>query len=396
MKNILLITPLYPIPSPDNQTTKVCHFFARDLRRIGCNVISVHFQHEYPWIWHLLIKLFGDKINHKLDGIFYAERLKRTEQYTMDGVPVYRVPVVKLLPGRFSKRSLIKFRNELKQILDSNDFVPDIIVGHMLSIEVIPFVNELYHTKTCLVSHGEPINIKRYPEYKCLIDSYDVWGFRSKAIQKKFENNYGCVSKKFICYSGIPEYFIKDVNHHNFLENTLNNFLYVGSLISRKHPVLLPVALSKVFPQGDFTLTYVGVGEEMENICTVVKKLKLEKNVRLLGRIPRENLLDKYDENECFIMISHNEAYGLVYLEAMSRGCIVVASRNEGIDGIIEDGVNGFLCEAGNSDDLALVIERIRLLKPSEKQEISDNAVKTTKRFTDENAAKLYLSNLEM
>ena len=42
-------------------------------------------------------------------------------------------------------------------------------------------------------------------------------------------------------------------------------------------------------------------------------------------------------------MISKNEAFGLVYLEAMLAGCIV-ASRN-GIDGIIIDGYNGFLCD---------------------------------------------------
>ena len=174
MKNILLITPLYPVPSSNNKSTQVCHFFARDWKKMGNNVISIHFQHEYPWAWHMLIKLFGKKINHKLDGIFYGDSLKKTQSYTMDGVPVYRMPVSKLLPGRFPRRSLRKFRKELKQILEENAFVPDVIVGHMLSIEVIPYVNEIYHTKTCMVSHGEPINKKRYPKYKQLIDSYDL------------------------------------------------------------------------------------------------------------------------------------------------------------------------------------------------------------------------------
>ena len=42
-------------------------------------------------------------------------------------------------------------------------------------------------------------------------------------------------------------------------------------------------------------------------------------------------------------MISQGEAFGLVYLEAMARGCITIASRGEGFDGIIKDGINGFL-----------------------------------------------------
>ena len=394
MKNILLISPLYPIPSSDNRTTQVCHFFARDWKRIGYNVISIHFQHEYPWAWHMLIKLFGNKINHRLDGIFYGDRLKKAEHYTMDGVHVYRMPVSKLFPGRFPKRSLKQFRKELKQILENNSFVPDLIVGHMLSIDVIPYINELYHAKTCMVSHGEPINKKRFPEYRQLIDSYDLWGFRSKAIQKNFENNCGSVRKSFICYSGIPEYYITDRNHHEFQES-LSRFLYVGTLISRKYPAVLPEALNVVYPQKDFSLTYVGDGEERLQINNLVEELDLSGNVKLLGKIPRENIVEKYDEAECFIMISRNEAYGLVYLEAMARGCIVIASRNEGIDGIVVDGVNGFLCNAGDVGELAEVIKYIKSLSTAEKQMISDNAIETAKRFTDEKAARLYLDNLE-
>ena len=56
--------------------------------------------------------------------------------------------------------------------------------------------------------------------------------------------------------------------------------------------------------------------------------------------------------SECFIMVSKNETFGLVYLEAMLQGCIVVASKNEGIDGIIIHGENGFLCNAGDVNEL--------------------------------------------
>lgn len=40
-------------------------------------------------------------------------------------------------------------------------------------------------------------------------------------------------------------------------------------------------------------------------------------------------------------MISRNETFGVVYLEAMAAGCITIASRNVGYDGIIVDRVNG-------------------------------------------------------
>ena len=58
----------------------------------------------------------------------------------------------------------------------------------------------------------------------------------------------------------------------------------------------------------------------------------------------REEVIRQMDNHDVFVMISRNETFGLVYLEAMARGCITIASRNEGFDGVIEHGVNGFLC----------------------------------------------------
>lgn len=94
------------------------------------------------------------------------------------------------------------------------------------------------------------------------------------------------------------------------------------------------------------------------------------------------------------IMISKGEAFGLVYLEAMSRGCITIASRCEGFDGVIVDGENGFLCEAGNGKELSEIIRRINSLSSAQKQTISDNAIRTAQNLTDSIAAKLYIDHV--
>ena len=93
-------------------------------------------------------------------------------------------------------------------------------------------------------------------------------------------------------------------------------------------------------------------------------------------------------------MISKGEVFGLVYLEAMSRGCITIASHNEGMEGIIEDGVNGFLCEAGNAEGLSCVIRRINSLSASEKQSISDRARAKAAELSDFNVAKYYIEKV--
>ena len=113
-----------------------------------------------------------------------------------------------------------------------------------------------------------------------------------------------------------------------------------------------------------------------------------------MGRISRYRIAEEYDKADCMVMISKGEAYGLVYLEAMARGCITIASKREGFDGVIIDGENGFLCEAGNSDELASIIKRINCISPERRQRISENAIATAKKLTDEKTAKLYIDDV--
>ena len=116
--------------------------------------------------------------------------------------------------------------------------------------------------------------------------------------------------------------------------------------------------------------------------------------VHLAGRVQRDLVTQYLDEADCFIMISRREAYGLVYLEAMARGCIAIASRNEGFDGIIRDGENGFLCEAGNAEELASIIRRINAMTAAERQAISENGMKTARRMTDYKMAEEYIGRV--
>ena len=64
------------------------------------------------------------------------------------------------------------------------------------------------------------------------------------------------------------------------------------------------------------------------------------------------------------------------------------------VDGIIEDGVNGFLCKQDDEEDLANVIRKITNLPKEKLNEISRNAQKTALDYTDSKVAARYLAEI--
>lgn len=400
MKNILLISTIYPRPE-GNIGTHVCHYFTREWIKMGYNVRVVHIQAVYPRFFYWFAKLAQKKIAAKTSAVIYTQREKKIAHYKMDNVPICRIPVFKPIPhGAFSRYSI---KNALKTIVDDNKsvgFAPDVIIGHFPNpqLELLYELKHFYpNTKTCEVLHlPEEINQLKSVYGKNLalyMDSVDIWGFRFKYLRELFSKKYEQPIQSFICYSGIPEsYLIRD---SRVVRDKVSEFVFVGEMIERKYPTKVLDALLHVYPNKDFHVNFIGDGDLKQSIQERVKREKLNGSVSVLGRIPRDNIKEKYDNADCFIMISKGEAYGLVYLEAMARGCITIASRNEGFDGVIVDGENGFLCKAGDIDELTSIVKHINTLTYAERQKISDNAIATARRLTDFKAAKMYIEDVK-
>ena len=84
----------------------------------------------------------------------------------------------------------------------------------------------------------------------------------------------------------------------------------------------------------------------------------------------------------------------MVYIEAMLQGCLVIASRGEGFDGIIIDGVNGFICEPGNEKMLAQIYKRIQKMSIEERNTIGQAAIDTAIHYSEREVAERYLNDI--
>jgi len=397
-KKILLLTTIYPASDLKYGTPSI-HYFTKEWVKMGYEVRVVHFQATYPKFFYFLASFFRDKIASLTGAVVFTEREEEDKHYVMDEVNIYRNPIFKWIPhGRYTRKSMMTQVKKIVAMNEKDNFQPSIIIGHFSNpqLKIVSELKKIYQARTCMIMHdiGKSI-IKTYKkEYKKLMKDIDIWGFRSKPIKRGFEKIFGVPKESFYCYSGIPESYILDVKNRSF-NGDLSTFVYVGEFIKRKFAISIIPAINEAYPLKNFKINFVGRGSELGKMKSITEALSLSKNISFLGHVPRDEIVTILDDADCMIMISKNEAFGLVYLEAMARGCITIGSLNEGIDGIINHGVNGFLCQAGSEKDLTRLILHINSLSSMKRLEISQNAIRTAKNLTDNMAAHKYISALD-
>ena len=130
----------------------------------------------------------------------------------------------------------------------------------------------------------------------------------------------------------------------NGVKKENKRIIFVGRLEKQKN-VLALVRAVKLIP--DAKLYIFGLGSLEEEIR---KETRGFDNIRLMGVVPHERLPYELNRSEIFILPSLYEGHPKALLEAMACGLPVIGSRVEGIKGLIEDGVNGLLCEPTPED----------------------------------------------
>ena len=110
----------------------------------------------------------------------------------------------------------------------------------------------------------------------------------------------------------------------------------------------------------------------------------------------RSEALAKMREADVFSLPSYAETFGLAYLEAMSQGAVAVGSRGEGIDGVIEDGENGYLLDAKDERGLTALLTRLWHMDGDEWDRVVENAHTTAGNMSRRAMAKKYLEDAVM
>jgi glycosyltransferase involved in cell wall biosynthesis len=141
----------------------------------------------------------------------------------------------------------------------------------------------------------------------------------------------------------------------------------VGRLVPRKGVAWF---VDSVIPCLDTSYIYLiaGDGPEYRRIQAILKRHHIRDRVFLLGRVSDEERDVIYNASDILIMPNITipddvEGFGIAAIEAGSCGLPVVASRIQGIQDAVIDGMTGYLVEERDTERFLKKIEKMDLIK---------------------------------
>ena len=246
------------------------------------------------------------------------------------------------------------------------DFHPDVVYGHTIIFggKLAPYFREKYHIPSVITTHGGDTDVSLKPQI-------------------------GTSTRSLRILNGFA------VSHLSDAEKIPHRIVQVGSLVPSKHygDTLRAVAcLRKSCP--DVTLVIVGGGVERARLETLCRELGLTDCAQFLGHLPNEEALAEMAKAEVFVMPSHPEGFGIVYLEAMASGCVTIGTEGEGIADVIRSGENGFLVPPNDPNAIVKGIDWC-LTHPEDAAAIAERGRKDALRLTWAHNAAQYIQLFE-
>lgn len=330
----------------------------------------------------------GVQVDVAVPYTFYDREVEQKE-WNHEGVPIkyvcyFKIPgtigfqkigyaLSKLLDKSFDIKSYDLIHadaalptGQAAMILSKKYGVPYVVHGHGLDV----FLD---------VSYKEKSNCNKIVEagievYK---NSNAVIGVSQKVIDNILLR-LDIKGKAYVAYNGvdIDTFFPSQHNNDKLVISV------IGNLIPLKGHQYLIDAVSRFNQEypGEVSVKIIGRGPLEEEIKNQVKELELSDIIEFMGYIPYEQVANELQKSDVFILPSYYEALGCVYLESMACGLPAVGCIHNGIDEIIQDGVNGYLVEEKSAQS---IYEKLILLRDKAvRKQIGRNARETVQHYT--------------
>lgn len=139
--------------------------------------------------------------------------------------------------------------------------------------------------------------------------------------------------------------------------------VFAGRHIPEKNPVAVVSAVAKARESiPELRVTIFGDGPERPGVLAAIAELELGDVVEAPGFVDATEVEDAIARALCLVLPSRREGYGLVVLEALSKGTpvVLVQGADNAATEFIEEGKNGFVAADASMEVLAEAVIKVR------------------------------------
>ncbi len=161
-------------------------------------------------------------------------------------------------------------------------------------------------------------------------------------------------------------------------EGEIQNWLSIGRLTEKKgHEDTINAFSQIVGKYPNQKLKIIGAGEQKQKLQKLIKALKMDKHIFLLGALPHEKVKKELFHADAFILSSKTakdgdkEGIPTVLMEAEAVGKPCISTTHSGIPEVFPSSYQSFLAEEGHVEDIVQKIEKLLCLPVEVLKEIS-------------------------
>ena len=179
----------------------------------------------------------------------------------------------------------------------------------------------------------------------------------------------------------------------------LGTILYVSQFAFFKAPMIVAAAMNDIArTRSDVRFVWVCDAAHHSDVRALLAPEVLPR-IDLLHWMPQDELRAVFDRCGIFLFPAFLEGFGKVFLEAMSRGLVVIATDIAGARDLIEHGRSGYLVPVGDADAITRRACAV-LAAPDQAAKVGAAAAEVARTFTWERIASetiaFYRSLLKM
>ncbi|HMS64859.1 MAG TPA: glycosyltransferase family 4 protein [Ignavibacteria bacterium] len=321
--NVIMIVPLRMIPPKEVLTFNPAKLFPNLKKWISDVNTSENFREENLRVIYFpyasLPRPYFEALDAKLMNAIYFKKLKNLLKEFQPEL----IYCNWLRPWSEISNRLARFFN-VPFIMDHHEDLPTL--KELFPDKYIEFLKPVENADKIIV-HSTVNKSDLEKEDLKLNEIKIIYLGQNFSIQEKIKN-FNFPKLKFVCVSHLYE--------------------------KRKNIDILIKAFSILKNKIDFRLTIAGDGVYKQGYIDLTESLSLRDRIKFAGSLSRKEVESLLEESDIFILPSFPEAFGIVFIEALSKGLPVITCKgNGGGEELLNSGYEVVLTKPFSAEDLA-------------------------------------------